>query len=110
VDRRRWRIIGLVVLAVAGAALFLIAVTRRVQFYRAAPAWLDPDQPPDGVAAELSTLTADQSWAANRCRNMSACCADQTAGARTRRIYPGTLADSDSSFIRGGGSLEMRVN
>jgi hypothetical protein len=82
------------------AVLVLFAVNRRDVLSRAMPAWLDPGQPPDGVAAQLNTLTADQSWAANRARHMTACCADRTAGRRIRRTYPATLAEDPNSFIR----------
>lgn len=98
---RRYRthiVVGLVVVLAVGGLMF--AMARRDRFNRAAPAWLDPHQPPDGVAAELSTLTAAQSQAANGCTPLSACCADRTAGARVRRTYPGSLAYSDGSFIR----------
>ena len=102
---RRWKAVGLVVLVVAAGAFLLFAVNRRSRWERAAPAWLDPQQPPDGVASQLSTLTEAQSWAANRCRHMSACCGDQTAGRRVRRTYPGSLAESDTSFIRASFGL-----
>lgn len=108
-DRRRWRVVGLVVVVLGAAGLVLFANYRRARFERAAPGWLNPEQPPDGVAAELSTLTADQSWAANRCRHMTACCPGQTAGSRVRRTYPGSLAESDTSFVRGRLGVELGV-
>ena len=106
-DRRRWRIVGLILVVVDAAGLVLVASYRKARFDRAAPAWLDPQQPPDGVAAELSTLTADQSWAANRCRHMTACCGEQSAGSRIRRTYPGTLADAPWSLVRARADLSV---
>jgi len=89
--------------AAAGLALVVLvlyAINRRDQLARAMPAWLNVQQPADGIAAELNTLTADQSWAANRCRPMTASCTGRTAGTRIRRTYPASLEASDDSFIR----------
>lgn len=97
----RRRVVVLVLVAVGAAAFFLYACYRRAAWERAAPAWLDPKQPPDGVASQLPTLTDAQSWAANRCRPMAASCCDNTAGRRIRRTYPGSLAESPDSFVRG---------
>ena len=109
-NRRTSIVAGAVAVGLVLAILGLLAMNRRQRLEAAAPAWLNPDQPPDGVAAQLSTLTDAQSWAANRCRPMSACCAANTAGSRVRRQYPSTLACSPGSFIRGGLELEARVN
>jgi hypothetical protein len=106
-SRTKMVAVGVVaVLVVAGFVLW--AVNRKAELARAKPAWLDPHQPPDGVAAELSTLTADQSWAANRCRPMVASCSDYTAGRRIRRIYDPCLEQSSGSFIRTRFELEGR--
>lgn len=94
--------IGLVALVlVAVGAFALYAIGRRAQWARGAPAWLAGGQPPDGIASQLSTLTAAESWAANRCGPIAAPCAGHTAGRRVRRTYPGTLAESEHSLIRG---------
>lgn len=105
--RRQTIIIGVIAGVLAVAALALYAIGRRDAWTRAAPAWLNPSQPADGVAAELSTLTVDQSWAANRARHMTGCCTDQTAGTRVRRTYPSTLAESDCSIVKGQLSLQV---
>lgn len=106
------RQIGIVagVVVVLGAAVFVVcAAHRRAAYRRAAPEWLNPHQPPDGVAAQLSTLNADESWAANRGRHMSACCAPYTAGRRLRRTYPASLEESPDSCVRGGIALEAKL-
>ncbi len=100
---------GVVIALLAGGAVALYAINRRADLKRVkGPDWLDVQQPPDGVATDFQTLSADQSWAANRCRPMTACCSGRSAGSRIRKTYPGSLASSDHSFIRasfavGGG-------
>lgn len=90
--------IGLGVLGALGVVWFVMWSARRKRVFDAnKPPWLDPGQPPAGVAAPL---TAAQSFAANRCRPMSACCVGRTAGLRTRRTYPGTVADSPHSLVQ----------
>jgi len=107
---RRQKITAAVIVGVLLVAVFVVwAANRRDALARAMPAWLDLQQPPDGVAAELTTLTEDQSWAANRARHMTACCPGRTAGQRIRRTYPGCLADSDQSFVRTDVELKARV-
>lgn len=97
---------GAVVGLLAAGAFGLWAVNRRAELARVkGPDWLDGDQPADGVASDIPILTAQQSWAANRCLPMAACCGDNTAGTRIRRTYPATLASSAGSFIRGGFSI-----
>jgi hypothetical protein len=92
--------IGLAVLSGLILAWFVLwSVQRRQAFEAAAPGWLNPGQPPDGVAAPL---TAAQSYAANRCRPMTACCTGRTAGMRTRRTYPPTVAGWSGSFLSAG--------
>lgn len=98
-NRRQSITAGVIVAVVAGFALVLVAIGRKARYERAAPAWLDPEQPPDGVAASLPCVTPDQSWAANRARHMSGACTGQTAGNRVRRTYPETLASSSASFV-----------
>ena len=96
--------------AVAGALVLAlvvwICIRRRQADTPQIPAWLDTVQPPDTVAADFMTLTADQSWAANRCRPIHAACSDYTAGSRIRRTYPRSLAESPHSFIRTSLQLE----
>ncbi len=104
-NRRQITIVAIVAGVLAVAACGCWAVQRRAEDKRVTPEWLNPHQPPEGVAAELSALGPAQSWAANRCTPMAASCADRTAGRRTRRTYPGTLADSPDSFIR--ASVEL---
>lgn len=98
-------VVGVLLIAVG----VLYAANRRDALARAKPDWLDPQQPPDGVAAQLTTLSQDQSWAANRARHMTACCLGRTAGRRIRRTYPGCLADSDTSIVRTQVELEARM-
>lgn len=96
--RQRWVAAGVV------GALVLIVVllwtgNRRAALASALPEWTKAYQPPDGVANEVNTLTAAQSWASARCTPLTACCEGRTAGMRTRRTYPDTLATSADSFI-----------
>lgn len=96
---RQTVVAGAVAGALAVAAVALWATQRAHVIARETPAWADGQQPPDNVAADLPCLSPDQSWAANRARSMSACCAGNTAGARIRRTYPGSLCDEPSSLI-----------
>lgn len=107
--RRQCAIAAAVVGVVALAALTLFNVNKRAAGARATPAWLDPQQPPETVTPNLLPVPAGQSWAANRCRPMAASCPEHTAGRRVRRIYPGSLADSSGSFVRGFAELEGKV-
>lgn len=105
----RQRAVAVVVLVLAAVATFIVyAVNRRERIERASPAWLDPHQPPDGVAGELTTLTAGESWAANRCRPLAASCSAHTAGRRVRRIYDPTLEQSSGSYVRTALQIEGR--
>lgn len=85
----------------------LIGANRRHALKRAVPAWLIPNQPPEGIAADLPTLSEAESWAANRCRPMVASCGTNTAGRRIRREYPPSLAESPDSFIRASFKAEI---
>lgn len=93
----------------AVAVLVLLGVNRREALKSAIPAWLQTTQPPDGVAADLPTLTDGESWAANRCRPMAGSCGDNTAGRRIRREYPASLAEMSGSFIRASFDLSGGV-
>lgn len=102
----RQRLVGwgaVVILAIL--ALSIWVMQRRRDDASRTPAWTDPGQPPVGVANTPTQLTADQSWAANRCAPFAASCADNTAGMRVRRRYPDTLADSECSIVRGSIAL-----
>ncbi len=92
--RRQTVIMAVIVATLATAAVVLWMVNRTAERERNSPAWLDPQQPPEGV-----TSPAGVSWAANRCRPMVGPCHDHTAGRRIRRTYPGTLASSDASIV-----------
>lgn len=94
-----------IVAVLAAAVLAVWAANRRYAFLRAAPAWLDPQQPPEGVAASWGALNPAESRAANSTSPMTACCAGRGAGRRIRRTYPDTLAASPHSFIRAGFDL-----
>ena len=96
---------GVVALALLLVVLAVWAANRRYAFLRAAPAWLDPEQPPEGVAAAWGAVSPAQGWAANRASPMSACCTGRGAGSRVRREYPDTLAASPNSFIRADFNL-----
>lgn len=101
VTRRQTVIASAVVAVLAAAAAGLWYLNRAQAAERAAPSWLDPQQPPPGVAAPLiATVSAGESWAANRPRHMSACCTGQTAGLRIRRTYASTLAANPDSLVR----------
>lgn len=94
--------------AVALAVVVLVLVRRRQAQTPQVPAWLDIRQPPDAIPSAAG-LTADQSWAANRCRPFAASSGDHTAGRRVRRTYPASLAESPHSFIRTSFELEGGV-
>lgn len=102
----RQRVIAWATLGVLAVAAFVVyATTRREIFTAAHPDWLDSGQPPEGLAATVGTLTAAESWAANRASHMTASCTGRGAGRRVRRTYPQTLADSPHSFIRANVNL-----
>lgn len=107
-NRRQTVVVATIGAAVGVAVLVLLVVRRRQLDTPAIPDWLKVQQPPETVTPDLMILTPDQSWAANRCRPMTACCGDLSAGRRIRRTYPPSLAESPDSFIRlsfdlGGG-------
>lgn len=106
--RRQQIVAGVIVLVLLAAAVALWAANRRAALMRAMPAWLDPEQPPEGVAAAWGTLSEAQSWAANRATPMTACCAGRSAGSRVRRTYADTLAHDPGSFIRASFDLTGR--
>lgn len=85
------------ILIAAAAGLWLL--NRNQAAERDSPAWLDPQQPPEGIAGRVNTLTPEQSWAANRALHMSASCGGGTAGSRVRRTYAGTLASNPDSVV-----------
>lgn len=99
-NRRQKIVAGVIVLALTLVVVAVWAANRRYAFLRAKPEWLDPEQPPEGVAASWGALSPAESWAANRASPMSACCTGRGAGSRVRRVYDDTLADSPHSFIR----------
>ena len=102
---RRQTIVAVGVVAVLSLAVAVLWWTNRAhEAERSSPAWLDPQQPPDVVPA-LVGPTPQESWAANRCRPMTACCTGNTAGTRIRRTYPDTLQSSPHSFIRASVNL-----
>lgn len=96
---------GAVVGALALGALLIWQSNRRQERELRTPDWTQPLQPAEDVAHELTAVDADASWAANRCAPMAACCTGQGAGTRTLRLYAGTLAQLDSSLIRGGFNI-----
>lgn len=107
-NRRVTYVAGGVVVLVA-AAVLLAGAERRARLARQVPAWLNFRQPPESAAVEMMTLSPAESWAANRCVPMVGPSKGYSAGSRIRRTYPGTLADSDDSIVRGSFSLEGGV-
>lgn len=105
-DRKRLTIAAGVAVVIGVAAIVLMGAERRAALARSRPAWLDPQQPSEGIAADLRTVSDAESWAANRCRPMAASCSGYTAGRRIRRTYPGSLADAPYSFIRASVDLQ----
>lgn len=89
--RARLHVIGVIALVVIAVCFVLWAIARKQTYTASVPAWSEFDQPPDGIASQVTTLSADQSWAANRCRPMTASCGNRTAGRRLHRTYPATL-------------------
>jgi hypothetical protein len=102
--RRQSVVAGTILLALLIAAFAIYAANRRAAFERAAPDWLDPQQPPEGIAAQGGTVSPAASWAANRCVPLTGCCTGRSAGSRVKR-YPATLAESPGSFIRASFDL-----
>lgn len=98
---RRQTVIASAVVAVLAAAAAGLWYLNRVQAQeRETPSWLDPQQPPPGIAAPaMATVTPGQSWAANRPRHMTASCCGQSAGLRIRRTYAPTLASDPGSLV-----------
>lgn len=99
-QRRRMITFGLILLGLALILGMWLAHRRRKSEEHAVPAWLQTQQPPDTVAADMLVLSPAESWAANRCAPMAAACSGRTAGRRIRRTYPDSLAASEGSFIR----------
>jgi len=104
----RQKITVVVILGVVALAVITLACVNRRAIADRWPAWLMFSQPPENVG-DPASLTVDQSWAANRCRPMAASCGAHSAGSRIRRVYPETLADSETSFVRTTAQLEGRV-
>lgn len=105
---RRSLWIGLAFLGVVAIGVFVaVSAQRKATLEAAAPPWLDPGQPPQGVAAPL---TAMQSFAANRCSHFSASSAGRGAGRRLRRTYPASLGESRESFVQLGFDVVGGVN
>lgn len=103
--RQRWWLIGGLVLVVT---LVVVAFSARKQAWeRIHPSWLDPRQPPEGVAANLGVLTAAESLAANGCPPMGACSVARTARMDTMRQWPGHLVDHPDSLVSLIGQIEV---
>lgn len=83
------------------AAVLIWMIQRRATLPRV-PEWLDTRQPPATLAAQLSTLSEAQSWAANRCRPINAACPGYTAGYRVHRLWPDNLSSDPGSLVRFG--------
>jgi hypothetical protein len=103
----RGRVLVVAAAGLAVVGLFAFVAVDGARRREAAPGWLDPHQPPQGVAARLSTLTPAQSMAANGCPTMAGCCAGRSAGSRLRRVYPSTLMDDPSSVVRASFALGL---
>lgn len=104
-NRQRWLMLGgLVALVLFVCVAFIV---RKRRFERAHPSWLDPQQPPEGVAAQMTTLTPGESLAANGCWPMSAPCTGRTARLDTMRTYPGHLTDHPGSLIHALVQVEL---
>lgn len=101
----RTQAIGVGVGAVVVVGLVLVAVERTAARKRADPSWLNVDQPAPSVAAQLPTITAAELAATWGTPSMTACCDGLGAGRNIMRTYPGTLADSDASLVRGRADL-----
>ena len=106
VPNRRTLVTGGVAVLLAGAVVGVWLAQHRHERTGQLPGWTDPQQPPDGVAGEVTQLTADQTWAANRCGPMTACCSSNTAGSRVRRTYASSLTDSADSIVRAAFSVD----
>lgn len=97
--RQRWLLYGfagLVLVAIAAA----YAVQRRRAFQAAHPEWLDPQQPPEGVAAQMTTLTDAETRAVYGVPHMTAGCTMHTARRDLMRTYPETLGHCKDSLIQ----------
>lgn len=105
-NRQRWfLVLGLVALLLVVGVTVVVRVGLKRRAEGTTPReWLDPGQPAEGVASQLSTITAAQSLAANGCWPMSAPCTGRGAGLKTMRTYPGHLTDHPNSLIHGLGA------
>ncbi len=94
-------------IAVGVIVLWSAGKVRRNAADRSTPDWLRYDRVPDNVAADMATVSPAESWAAVRARPI--CCASPgyTAGMRTRRVYPETLAADPNSLIRTHFDLQL---
>lgn len=110
--RQRWFLVValvLVALVVGVTVVVRVGVKRRRQGVTPRE-WLDPGQPAEGVANQLTTLTAGESLAANGCPHVGAYSPCRTARMDTMRTYPGHLIDHPHSLIHGlGGHVQITI-
>jgi len=98
---QRQKIVAGVILAIGVVTVVLLwNVERRARILARIPGWTATEVVPDSVAPDLGTVSELESWAANRCRPMAACCSEETAGRRVAKFYPSSLANSPFSLIR----------
>jgi len=98
---QRQKIVAGVVLAIGvGVVVLLWNVERRARILARVPGWTSTEGVPDSVAPDLATVSELDSWAANRCRPMIACCGEETAGRYVGKLYDSSLASSPNSLVR----------
>jgi len=103
---QRQKVVAGVVLAIGVAVVVLLwNVERRARMLARVPGWNATEVLPDSVAPDMATVTDAESWAANRCRPMVACCGEETAGLRVGKLYASSLASSPHSLIRASFEL-----
>jgi hypothetical protein len=98
--RQRW-VLYIFAGAVAVALLCAYAWQRRATFARILPGALDGTPPPEGVAAQITTLTDGEMRAVYGVPTFTGACSMNTARSDYMRTWPGHLADCPDSLIRG---------
>lgn len=93
---RRSLIIGLVAVAVLLVAMCAYYRARRLAMV---PTWLNPEQPPQGVASQLGVISPAQAAVVYGCSPLAGPCSNYSAGSRVLRTYAPSLADDDDALV-----------
>lgn len=93
---RRSLIIGAVAI---GAILLLMCAYYRARRLASVPTWLNPEQPPQGVASQLGVISPAQAAVVYGCAPLAGPCSNYSAGSRTLRTYAPSLTDDDNALV-----------